>query len=134
MAANFTNLHFYFADDPQLPKVTISHLQLIRYGDVSNMQALRLLQCLAPKWRNVAEILGLNIAVIQTIGWGRNPEDSIHQVFLKWLENASELPNNYRYPLSWRGLHNLLVDSNSGEAAAELKVALSSKCKALSNA
>ena len=120
-----------FADDPQLPKITISHLQLIRYcHQASNKQALRLLQCLAPSWRKVGEILGLHRAVIQTIenpGSGRDPEDCIRRVFVKWLDNAPRLPNYRQYPLTWRGLHNLLIDSDNGEAAVELKIALSSQ-------
>ena len=111
--------------------MTISHLQLIRYyHHASNKQALRLLQCLAPKWRRVGEILGLHRAVIQTIEnprSGRDPEDCIRQVFVKWLDNATQLPNYRQYPLTWRGLHNLLLDSDNSEAAVELKTALSSQ-------
>ena len=132
MAANLTVTTLCFvADDPQLPKITISHLQLIRYCDhASNKQALRLLQCLAPKWRKVGGILGLHRAVIQTIenpGSGRDPEDCIRQVFMKWLDDAPQMPNHRQYPLTWRGLHNLLLDSDNAEAAGELKVALSSQ-------
>ena len=78
----------------------------------------------------MGEILGLNRAVIQAIenpGSGRDPEDCIRQVFVKWLDNAPQLPNYCQYPLTWRGLHNLLLDSDNGEAAVELKIALSSQ-------
>ena len=78
----------------------------------------------------MGEILGLHRAVIQTIenpGSERGPEDRICQVFVKWLDNASQLPNYRQYPLTWRGLHNLLLDSDNGEAAVELKIALSSQ-------
>ena len=75
----------------------------------------------------MGEILGLHRAVIQTIGSGRDPEDCIRQVFVKWLDNATQLPNYLQYPLTWRGLHNLLLDSDNGEAAVELKSALSSQ-------
>ena len=127
---------YLFADAPHLPKVTISHLQLIRYGHhASNKQALRLLQYLAPKWRNIGEILGLRRAVIETIenpGSGTRPEDCIRNVFAKWLDNAPQLPRYSRYPLTWRGLHNLLLDSEHSAAANELAIALRSKftCKA----
>ena len=79
----------------------------------------------------MGEILGLHRAVIQTIenpGSGRDPEDCMCQVFVKWLDNAApQLPNYRQYPLTWRGLHNLLLDSDNGEAAVELKIALSSQ-------
>ena len=78
----------------------------------------------------MGEILGLHRAVIQAIenpGSGRDPEDCIRQVFVKWLDNAPQLPNYHRYPLTWRGLHDLLLDSDNGEAAVELKIALSSQ-------
>lgn len=78
----------------------------------------------------MGEILGLHRAVIQTIenpGSGKDPEDCIRQVFVRWLDNATQLPNYCQYPLTWRGLHNLLLDSDNGEAAVELKIALSSQ-------
>ena len=131
MSANLCVLLYLFADDPNLSRLTISHLQLIRYGNhASNKQDLRLLQCLAMKWKRVGEILGLHGAVIQNIenpGSGKSPEDCIHQVFVKWFENASQLPNCSQYPLTWRGLYNLLLASEHGEAAIELEVALSSQ-------
>lgn len=126
VAAHLRILLYLFADDPNLPRLTISHLQLIRYGNhASNEQDLRLLQCLATKWKRVGEILGLHRAVIQNIekpGSGSSPEDCIHEVFVKWLDNAPQL----KYPLTWRGLYNLLLASEHGEAANELTVALSS--------
>ena len=115
---------YLFADDPNLPRLTFSHLQLIRYGNhASNKQDLRLLQCLATKWKRVGEIMGLHRAVIQNIGSGSSPEDCIHEVFVKWLDNAPQL----KYPLTWRGLYNLLLASENSEAANELTVALSSQ-------
>ena len=78
----------------------------------------------------MGEILGLNRAVIQTIenpGSGRDPEDCIHQVFVKWLDNAPALPNYRQYPLTWRGLYNLLLDSENSAAAFELKDAILSQ-------
>ena len=75
----------------------------------------------------MGEILGLHRAVIQTIGSERDPEDCIRQVFVKWLDNAPQLPNYRQYPLTWRGLHNLLLDSDNSEAAVELKIALLSQ-------
>ena len=75
----------------------------------------------------MGEILGLHRAVIQTIGSGRDPEDCIRQVFVKWLDNAPQLPNYRQYPLTWRGLHNLLVDSEHDAEAVELKLALLSQ-------
>ena len=77
----------------------------------------------------MGEILGLSGAVIQAIedpGSRRDPEDCIRRVFVKWLDNAPQLPNYRQYPLTWRGLHNLLINSDNGEAAVELKIALSS--------
>ena len=121
---------YLLTDDPKLPKITLSHLQLIKYSHASNVQTLRLLQCLAPKWRKVGEILGLHRAVIHAIenpGSGRDPENCIRQVFVKWLDNATQLPNYRQYPLTWRGLHNLLIDSEHDAEAVELKLALLSQ-------
>ena len=78
----------------------------------------------------MGQILGLSSAVIQSIaspGSGKSPEDCIFEVFVKWLDNAPQLSNYNQYPLTWRGLYNLLQDSEHGEVARELKVALSSQ-------
>ena len=78
----------------------------------------------------MGEILGLHRAVIQNIdkpGSGSCLEDCIRQVFVKWFDNASQLSSYSQYPLTWRGLYNLLLASEHGEAASELIVALSSQ-------
>ena len=78
----------------------------------------------------MGEILGLHRAVIHTIenpGSGSDPEDCIRKVFMKWLDNAPQLPYYHQYPLTWRGLHNLLLNSEHGAEAVELKAALLSQ-------
>ena len=46
------------------------------------------------------------------------------EVFGKWLENANGLPFASHFPKSWEGLHALLVESELGEVAEKLYIAL----------
>ena len=52
--------------------------------------------------------------------------DRMDAVFLRWFDNANNLPNATRYPKSWTGLIQLLSDAGLGEVAEELCTALSS--------
>ena len=48
----------------------------------------------------------------------------MRDVFSEWLKNAVGLPNASKYPKSWKGLLNLLIESELGEVAKELCTAL----------
>ena len=55
------------------------------------------------------------------------PERCMGDVLTMWVDNAVCLPRAERYPLTWKGLYQLLKDSEFGEVAQQLKRALSSK-------
>lgn len=104
-----------------------SDLQYIRYMYRGKSEELQIYKITAPKWKDIATRLGFLPAVIKTIanpGAGKEPDDCITDIFQKWLENAVALPRHNRYPKTWRGLCNLLLDSELGEAAQCLKKAL----------
>ena len=48
----------------------------------------------------------------------------MRDVFSKWFDNAVGLPNASQFPKSWEGLLNLLTESELGEVAKKLRVAL----------
>lgn len=62
-------------------------------------------------WRNICLFLGLedflNSIAVSTL----SNEEKLIQVFKKWIDNGILLSNSDRYPYSWRGLHNILIDA-----------------------
>ena len=88
-------------------------------------EKFKLLSQVAVHWRQIGEVLGLDVGHIAA----QHKDDidgQVRQVFTKWLENASELPNNEYYPLSWYGLNELLMDSELTEIAKNYFIFLDS--------
>ena len=88
-----------------------------------------MLRELAPHWENVARTLHLSASVIKIIEMDRSDQSGrIREVISKWLSNGSRLPEAKRYPVSWRGFHHLLIDTDDMDSmAATLKNALSAR-------
>lgn len=77
------------------------------------------------KWKNIAQCLGLEPSEIQHIERDKHDNhDRVVEVFLKWLENANQLPRHTKYPKKWSGLIRLLKDSELGQLAEDLQSAL----------
>ena len=72
-------------------------------------------------------MLGIEQSRIDIIATSIAPERCMGDVLTIWVDNAICLPRTERYPLTWKGLCQLLKDSEFGEVAQELKRALSSK-------
>lgn len=107
---------------------TLGYLQLLKWYDSQNKrQDLRLLRDIAPVWDTVAGTLHLSAAEITIIQKNNAGDQSarIREVIVKWLSNGSRLPEASRYPVSWRGFFHLLLDTDQGDMATNLKSALS---------
>ena len=105
-------------------------MDLIKWKDDSGMErVLRIYSKTACKWQDIATRLGLELDEISTIKENCHHQTSlcIKDVFKKWFEHASCLPNAKNYSKSWQGLINLLKDAELGEVAEELKKALTSQ-------
>ena len=88
---------------------------------------LRIYPKIAHKWRQVATWLGLELGEIESINANyRINYSRISAVFRQWFDNARNLPNSSKYPISWQGLINLLEDTELDEVAQELQRALDS--------
>ena len=72
------------------------------------------------KWRDVGELL-LSFEQLHCIAEEHRDKhmDCCRAVLHHWLENPPE-----EYPITWRGLIELLQDSELGQVVAELKNAL----------
>ena len=77
------------------------------------------------KWRQIGVNLGIDDYILDAI----EDEHSILRarvtnVLVKWYENARGLPHADRYPMTWRGLINLLNNSDLMELAQKVHKAL----------
>ena len=108
-----------------LQDITYRFMDLIKWEDENGRKReLRIYSKIEHKWRQIATQLGYEPGGIESIEENHNRNYSrITAVFGHWFENARNLST---YPKSWQGLINLLEDTELGEIAEELKVALSS--------
>ncbi len=86
---------------------------------------LKIAESIAPKWRDVAEMIDIEnaqIANIQNPGSGTTPEQCLREVFSVWQKDG-----NSDYPFSWDGLILLLVDIEHSILAEQLREALASQ-------
>ena len=119
----------YPLDFSELKEVTNSSLDLIEWNDGSVKSKLSIYSQTAGRWKTIARKLGLEDT---TPGFTNSTakhhrdidSECVIEVFGKWLANASELPYAPRFPKSWEGLHTLLVESELGEVAKKLYIAL----------
>ena len=74
------------------------------------------------KWRDIGELIGLSFQQLECMAKEYRDKniDCCRAVLGQWLENPPE-----EYPITWRGLIELLQDSELGQVVTELKNALS---------
>ena len=73
-------------------------------------------------WRDIGELIGLSVSNLKNIATKHrdNPLECCRAVLCHWLENPPK-----EYPITWRGLLELLEDSRLGQVVSELKIVLS---------
>ena len=86
------------------------------------MQTFCLTEKIADKWRTIGELLDLTYSKLQSLAdeYRQEQKECCRAVLGLWLDNPS--PD---YPATWRGLTDLLEDSQLGEVATELRTVLS---------
>ena len=87
------------------------------------INGFKLIERAAPKWEIIAANLCLdNIGNIRSDKCSSETDKS-NQVFTEWLNNASQL-NGGKYPKTWKGLEDLLNDSELAQVREEFFNAL----------
>ena len=77
------------------------------------------------KWYVIGKNLGIDHRILRDIGRDRDDKrDRVIKVLGQWYENASSLPHPELYPKTWRGLINLLNNSDLRELAKKVHKAL----------
>jgi hypothetical protein len=101
----------------------LKHLNLIRWRDGrGETQRFYLMENISPNWRGVGELIGLSVPALRNIATDHHDKslECCRAVFGHWLENP---PTDY--PITWRGLIELLKDCKLGQVVSELQSVLS---------
>ena len=102
------------------PKLEL--LTQIAWVSVQGTQKLEILNTVSAKWRNIGILLGQKIADLdryQKIE-GNDNKGCCIRVFNHWIDSGGHVD----YPVTWKGLEDLLHDIEHGGAAEKLKNAL----------
>ena len=106
--------------------LSLSELTLLKWKDTQGQtQKLNIINQIASEWWNVGILLGFSMPKLETLQQ-KALNDSIQScrhVFSQWIDNNG----HPRYPLSWSGLQELLIDIQKDTLARQLAEALESK-------
>ena len=77
---------------------------------------------ISPNWQDIGLLIGLSFQQLECIAKEHRDRhtDCCRAVLCHWLENPPE-----EYPITWRGLIELLQDCHLCQVVSELKIALS---------
>ena len=98
------------------------HLSLIRWkDDQGRTQRFFLKDKISHKWRDIGERTGLAFPELDNISekYRGDPKECCRAVLGQWLDNPP--PD---YPTTWKGLLELLEDSQLGQVVTELRAIL----------
>lgn len=106
-------------------KVTNAHLSLMEWIENGEEKKVRIYDESSHKWHQIGETLGFDNGVLEGIGQdGHNVRDRVTKVLGIWYENACGLPHSDQYPMTWRGMINILNKSGLKELAKKVHTAL----------
>ena len=119
-------LVFYFGHSIEYDlEVTNAYLSRMEWIEDGKTKVVQIYDDSSHMWHKIGETVGINNGVLDGIGQdGYNVRDKVVKVLGKWQENACELPHADQYPLTWRGLINLLKKSDLPELAKKVHKAL----------
>ena len=114
-----------FMHSAHLPpdRVQSKHLKLIKWRDErGETQRFYLMERASLKWRDIGELISLSFQQLECMEKEYRDKhiDCCRAVLGHWLDNPPE-----EYPITWRGLIELLQDSELGQVVTELKSVLS---------
>ena len=99
-------------------------LILFEWCDESGVkQQLKIVKAISGKWREVAALLGLTVSQMDGIQQQSfmDPEQCCLRVFDHWIISNGEFTD---YPITWSGLHKLLLDVGLSALAEQLRAAV----------
>lgn len=122
-------LYLHTVDFSGLVEVSHGLLDQIKWKNANGkIETVYIYKAAAMKWKKVATVLGLEEYEIEGIDSEKRGkhEDCVIAVFSRWLQNASGMKYPEKFPKSWKGLINLLNESERAELAKSVIKAISS--------
>ena len=101
----------------------MKYLKLIKWGgETERFKRFFLMENISPNWRDIGELIGLPVSALRNIATEHRdkPLDCCRAVLGHWLENPPK-----EYPITWKGLIELLKDCKLGQVVSELRSILS---------
>ena len=115
---------FLFSSDYDLD-VTNHYLSRMEYVENGTKKEVRIYDESAHMWPQIGENLGIEGGVLTSIKRdGHDNRERVVKVLGKWYENANGLPHADEYPMTWKGLINLLKNSDLNRLAEKVRKAL----------
>ena len=102
-------------------------LNLIKWRDVKGEHHNFHLVTRASKyWKRIGLRLGYSTADLKTIEDDQGGNDQLCWCYLmeKWLCSNQQAQKTPSYPVSWKGLHSMLIDAEASDVAKCLRVAV----------
>ena len=103
--------------------ISSHNLQLIKWANnKGNTTHLRLYDEMAPRWKVVANLIGLKTDIIEK-DHHDNSLECIREVMKEWMDNAPNISTTYK--CTWKSLCGLLDDAKLGKVSEDLQEACS---------
>ena len=103
--------------------ISSHHLQLIKWtNQKGNATRLWLYDEMAPRWKVVADLIGLKTEIIAK-DHHHDALECIREVMKEWMSNAPNISTAYK--CTWKGLCELLDDARLGKVSEDLREACS---------
>ena len=93
-------------------------LVMIKYASVNKIERLRIMREVAPLWREMGCLMGINPHHLKAIELDRKciETDCCWDVFLVWLEKRQG-----SYPVTWEGLCDLFDDLELSQLSKKIR-------------
>ena len=104
-------------------RIQLRYLNLIKWTDEGGKtQRFYLMERISSKWRDLGVLIGLSVSDLDNIATEHRdkPLECCRAVVGRWLSNPPK-----EYPITWRGLFELLEDCKLGQVVSELDIVLS---------
>ena len=97
-----------------------TNLTVIRWKiEGGELKKFKLKSSVFHKWRKLGNLVQCSRQQLEVWAKEKEAEDCCEAVFTHWLDHPP-----YYYPVTWDGLNELLIDSELGEIAADLRIAV----------
>ena len=111
-----THTHTRTYTHTTVSRPTLSNLSCIRYEVEGETKEFSLLKLISDRWRQIGQLLSLKKDTLDKYHDERSSVERAKRVFAKWIKHNG----HQDYPLTWVGLHMLLMKLSRRTVAERL--------------